>query len=247
MQTTSDYAIFKKHRANRPLIEKNVIDIMKSIQQLNLLHLDPILVDAEMRVLDGQHRLEACKRLGIPVHYRIDANATAEYIQKMNAYKQKWGTADFLNFYVEQGNENYIQLKNLLSKQNISLSVAFALFSKNKNNEFRSQFRAGLFEFPDALDAAERLETLKNFRIFVKYMQEKTVGKREYLSSPTICNAFINFFNIKAIDFDTFMHRLPYRIDVMRPSGRVSEYMLMFKDIFNYRNRSPITDMDLDL
>ena len=53
--TTSDLNIFRIAK-NRPLSELHVKRMMKKDIS------EPIIVDSDMNVLDGQHRLEACRR-----------------------------------------------------------------------------------------------------------------------------------------------------------------------------------------
>lgn len=66
---TRDYSIFKKLPGNREVsIESGLIDSMQSNGYLKQY---PILVDSEMRIIDGQHRLIAAKELNLPVSYEL--------------------------------------------------------------------------------------------------------------------------------------------------------------------------------
>ena len=62
--TTSNYSLFKKAK-NRPISEI----IVKRLKKYDTLK--PIIVDHDLNVLDGQHRLEACRQTGKPVSYII--------------------------------------------------------------------------------------------------------------------------------------------------------------------------------
>jgi len=67
---TKDYSIFKKHESNRGIDQNNLKKIVNSIKAEDLLAFRPILVDAQMRVIDGQHRLEAARLLDLDVYYQ---------------------------------------------------------------------------------------------------------------------------------------------------------------------------------
>ena len=63
--TTSDLNIFRIAK-NRPLSELHVKRMMKKDIS------EPIIVDSDMNVLDGQHRLEACRRANKPIRYVLN-------------------------------------------------------------------------------------------------------------------------------------------------------------------------------
>ena len=63
--TTSDLNIFRIAK-NRPLSELHVKRMIKKDIS------EPIIVDSDMNVLDGQHRLEACRRANKPISYVIN-------------------------------------------------------------------------------------------------------------------------------------------------------------------------------
>ena len=63
--TTSDLNIFRIAK-NRPLSELHVKRMMKKDIS------EPIIVDSDMNVLDGQHRLDACRRANKPIRYVLN-------------------------------------------------------------------------------------------------------------------------------------------------------------------------------
>ena len=58
---TTDYDIFKGIVGNRKVEKKHVEMLTGAIDRNNLLNVRPIIVNEEMMVIDGQHRLEAAK------------------------------------------------------------------------------------------------------------------------------------------------------------------------------------------
>ena len=58
---TTDYGQFKNIEGNRGINLKHVNTLVTSITEKDLQI--PIIVDQNMRVVDGQHRLEAYKKL----------------------------------------------------------------------------------------------------------------------------------------------------------------------------------------
>ena len=74
IKETKNYAIFKFRPENRPITEAHVRYMFNSLKVKNLLDRFPVLVNTEIEVIDGQHRIKACERFGIPVKYTMDEN-----------------------------------------------------------------------------------------------------------------------------------------------------------------------------
>ena len=66
---TTDYSKFKKTRGNRPVDEAHVQQLKKLIEEKDLY--DPIRVNKNMEVIDGQHTLEARKQLDLKIPFII--------------------------------------------------------------------------------------------------------------------------------------------------------------------------------
>lgn len=144
---TTDYSIFKTRSDNRMggLSEPHVRNVIKSIERNNLLHLNPICVNSNMEVIGGQHRLEAARRLNVPIYYIIDDNLKPEDMLLMGVGKG-WTLADCLNFYVKQGVQSYVQMQDFMKKHNLSVSSACSIvFGYRKSDQ--TEFKEGKFKF----------------------------------------------------------------------------------------------------
>ena len=93
---TTDLAQFKKLEYNRELTEGHVLKIMDVLSEPDF-DTHPISVTEDLEVIDGQHRLEAAKRLGIPVKYVIDKNFRPEKIITINTCQKGWKPLDYLH------------------------------------------------------------------------------------------------------------------------------------------------------
>lgn len=70
MFRTTDYEGFKRVIGNRRVMEERVTKILASIDKIGYIPI-PLIVNEKMEVIDGQGRLEACKRRGLPVNFII--------------------------------------------------------------------------------------------------------------------------------------------------------------------------------
>ena len=107
---SQNYSAFKKILGNRELSERNVKAIIKNIKT-NGLKPTIVIVNEKMEVIDGQHRIEALKRLKLPVLYQIHEGLTLEDCVAMNTSGVNWKAEDYIDSYAEMGNEHYVNLK----------------------------------------------------------------------------------------------------------------------------------------
>ncbi len=85
----------------------------------------PIIVNKDMKVIDGNTRLEACKTLGLPVKYQIIKNENdIEMMKMMNASNKPWTQYNFIEFYAEAYEDiNFKALKKFILKNNLSIGI----------------------------------------------------------------------------------------------------------------------------
>lgn len=104
---TTDYSKFKFVEWNRMIKLDHVEKMMESLK--NGMYSIPILVDETYRVLDGQHRLIACQKLGIPILYTIEKSKheSKQIILALNTRTKVWSLMDYINAYAKAGYEHY--------------------------------------------------------------------------------------------------------------------------------------------
>lgn len=236
--TTKDYTIFKKVSENRKLNEFNIKQLMNSLATKNNLHLKPIIVDKNLCVMDGQHRLEAARRLHIEVVYEIDENAEAEDIILYNANQKSWKIAEYMNFFCEKEYKEYLSLRKFCEDNNVSIMQFRALMGSGE--DFTERFRKGKFVFP-AQDKMEKLtEKMTTLKFVQEYIETKLPNSKVCYKGSIFIHALLDFFNIKRMDISTFIEKLEYKVDMLRPCTSRQGYMSMFKEIYNWKNVNKI-------
>src|SRR5690606_27736796 len=130
MNKTTDYSIFGEIESNREVDLRHVRKLMKAIEKRNLLHLNPIIVDEQNRVIEGQHRLEAAKQLKLPIYYITDGNVDKSDIAALNTNKKNWAIQDYINFHCVEKRPGFAVLAKFISNHpNIPISSAVQLLS----------------------------------------------------------------------------------------------------------------------
>ena len=201
--TTKDYSIFKRLVGNRDIPETRISKIVESIQTIGWVR-NPIIVNENMEVIDGQGRLTALQRLKMPVEYIIAEGAGNKECIYMNMNMVNWKLPDFIKSYAEQGNENYQRLLSLMEKYaggNLDIiSTAVYRISKSKHRDIKQ----GTLQLTEeqAKAAIPRLE-------FIKPILEKIDERKLPGSLVTLMQTLIYYFDYPEVDKD----RLAYSVE----------------------------------
>lgn len=141
IEHTYDYDKFKFVGINRQVIKKHAMSIADAINLRNLLHLFPVIIDLNWNVMDGQHRISACKiiqaskLLRLPVYYIQDPEVTIDDIRLLNTNKINWKNMDYILFYAGKKIKSYVDLVAFISRHpKIPLSTCVDLVSSKRRD-----------------------------------------------------------------------------------------------------------------
>lgn len=129
----------------------------------NLTVAQPILVNERMEVIDGQHRLVACRELHQPVYYTVVPGLNVEDARQMNLLHRGWGTDDFAHSYASSGitaYQQYLELREQFPKFPHSTILVY-LYGEGKNSTgMYKAFREGELVIHDLEATVEQLQRL---------------------------------------------------------------------------------------
>lgn len=115
IKRTTDYDQFKLLETNRTINKSHMLTLGKSIaEKPELLKYRPVLVNENMEVIEGQHRLSAAKELGVPVYYQVGEGLSIQDTQRFNANQRNWTPLDYARSYAASGKpvyQTYIDLR----------------------------------------------------------------------------------------------------------------------------------------
>ncbi|GAB3065400.1 ParB N-terminal domain-containing protein [Salinicoccus sesuvii] len=109
----------------------------------------PILVDEELKVIDGQHRLMAHEMLQRPIRFIIQENMKENTLQKANTNVKIWTTAQHIEYHIKKGNAHYIKLKAFREYSELQWGTAMRILGGSKDKKIKSEAKVlqyGLFE-----------------------------------------------------------------------------------------------------
>lgn len=210
----TDYSKFKLLNTNRRTTSGHVAKLKTSIREKDMTQDFPVIIDNDFFVIDGQHRLEALKLLGLPVYYRFAVSASAKDIKLLNSTAKSWNLEDHLNSYIQDGNLNYVKLKKFMDWSGIkSVNAGLKIISKsgvmrkdvtalnfNHSDKSRKSFIDGEFKYPES-DSQQR-----NFILMLKKLSEFTFHKDPFQRSFYV--AIEKIAEDDSIDFDRLTSKL---------------------------------------
>jgi hypothetical protein len=144
--TTKNYAMFEPIDG-QPLgrVERNVKKLIPSLVK-NGGNFMPIIVYKAgnvFKVIDGNTRLEGCKRQNLPVKFEVldftNKKAALERMKEINTTSKVWTTLQYIDFYAFGMNDkNYQYLYEYLQNTNLKLTILQEFDSSLKQSAIKS-------------------------------------------------------------------------------------------------------------
>lgn len=124
VQSTTEYSLFRFTATNRKISQYRVKELRDSIRVENHLHLRPILVNDDMEVIDGQHRLCAAAGLGVPIYYQVCHEINETSLELLNKAAHSWSNEDWIEHYANRRIIPYVNLREFCREHGLVPSAA---------------------------------------------------------------------------------------------------------------------------
>lgn len=242
---TNDLSIFNQIKGNRPPNPQHIRRLCDSIKTHGILQ-NPIIVNENMYVIDGQHRLMAAKEANSSIYYIIVSGYKLDEVQILNINQKNWTKKDFMEGYANMGIESYIKLRNFTRKNkefNITDCIALCQNSVNGSNSSISQkyrFNNRIVNQKEVFE--EGTWTGKNFDLAQEYADKLRMVKPYYkgYNRSVFISAIMGLFKNENFDFLEFLNKLRLQPQKMNDCSNVGQYRLLIEDIYNYKRRDKI-------
>lgn len=232
IKSTTNYDMLKIIDGNRTINKTHVKKLMHSIQNENLLKYQPIVVNEKLEVIDGQHRLEAAKNLGIPIWYTVVEGLNLIDVQVLNENMKTWSLRDFAESYKKIGYKDYAVLLSFCDKYKLPFSVAVPLLSETEirsgagnNYSYPSIIRSGEFKLVNLKKAEQVADKIKE----VGGLLPKSIWRsREFI------RALLYAYKC-GIKHDVLITRLKANKKDIPRGYDYRQYLFVLEDIYNYK------------
>ncbi len=238
IKKTTDYDMFQKSSRNREIDSNNLSRLIRSLQDHNLLEKNPIKVNSDLVVIDGQHRLEACKALGVPVYYEIGDWSIPDMLT-LNMAQKAWTQADFISYHAnsEPKNQNYVRILKLCDASNESVNGVIKVVL-GYNHRLATDLRNGSLRFSEQ-NLSDAIIKMRDVKTVCDYLADLEVGNGCHLQLK-FKQSLYGFLSFPGVTLDQLMKNLEVKGSWMRKQSMVMDYTRLLQRIYNHRCRNPI-------
>ena len=225
VHSTHDYNMFNTLEDNREIDSDNENNIIGSVGDVGLIPA-PVIVNEKYEVVDGQHRLEVCKKLGLPVFYLVVPGLSLEECIQMNINSKKWVNMNYIKTHAGRGKDAYIRILKLKDKYGWASekNVMMAAFGHEVSSK---EIREGNLQMSD-----EHYAYAQELLSFAEAVREKARHNRQRVSSKL---AYVSMFSyqVEKVDVNRLMDVISSNTSEIT---KYSKYVYCFKklaDIYN--------------
>ncbi len=254
---TRNYDIFGFIKGNRNIDQPNLSKIVESIKKKLIpessviVGFDPSDPDGKfLKIIDGQHRYEACKKLDLPISFILmgdfDINLkekSLEMVELLNTASKEWDITNFMNSKAVLGVKDYILYKDVYEEYKNCDPVGSGFehemmlhtlsIKQNKRTSY-DDFKRGKLVF----DENDQDFLKKIFDKLIKYsIKIDKIGRRYYLK------AILEFLLKTDVDFkkvDTIILN-----DELKPTTSVKDAINQIISFYNYKTKKKGNQLDI--
>lgn len=219
---TKNYDAFKCITSNREVDKNHIKKLVDSIAHKNLLHINPIIVDSDMNVIDGQHRLEACRQLEVEVHYVVSGAIKKEDLKRLNSVQKSWTIMDYINYFTIEGIPEYKTFSNLINQfPKVKVSTLMDLVSKGRWNNQMKEGVVVIDNLDQAIDICKKLDEL-------------AAKDYPFVYGSAFIRAFKKIMNTEGFDWPYLNEKIERYPRKFQKCHSTEEYLKMTEELYNY-------------
>lgn len=225
VQETSDYEQFSFIENNREVVRGHVEALKQAFDTIgNLTKVQPILVNDRMQVIDGQHRFQAARELGLPIHFTVVGGLGVAEARSMNILHRTWTVADFARSYALGGDVNYQKYLLLAEDYGFKHSILLTYAINDQMTGKWAEFREGNFVLTDEAGTKERLDSLAQ-------VEEIT---------PLAKNKVFAIALLRVMKTDGYSHRhmlskMTLHPELLKRFASLEDALRMLEEVYNYK------------
>lgn len=230
IEMTENYDMFRILKGNRKVDEAHVNKLMRLMRQNDLF--TPIMVNELLEVIDGQHRLEARRRLGFIVPYYVVKNYGLAEVQAINSLQKRWNINDYTQSYIALGIKDYEIYKWFRERYKLPHVVSLTLLMgvEAGSGKVSDIFNSGGLRIKDLEQAKSKAQTLELIAPYSDVYCERS-----------FINAFFSILDKKVFDLKKFLGKLEIQPNALKKCATTAQYIDLIEDIYNYRSQSKVS------
>lgn len=230
LKSTTSYDSFNYIVSNREISKSHVNKLVKSIQKNNLLHLNPVIVNPAMEVIDGQHRIAAAEILGVAVYYQIDEKVSKKDLSDLNSVKKNWTTMDYINYWTIEKARGFDQLSKFLSVYpGLPPSTALMLLSSDGSRDVKS-LKEGVVDVANWDKAVEIADIIVKYRNIIDFAFDRN-----------FILAINKLVNSGLYDHSVMEIKLEKQLRSLVKCATIKQYLDLLEEIYNKGSHNKVS------
>lgn len=229
VHTTTDYFLFKPIDGNRNKNALHLNRLKKSITEHYLFTV--IIVNERYEIIDGQHRFECVKDLGLPLNYIVCKGYGLNEVQILNQNSKTWNADDYLTGYCNLKNENYLIYKEFKEKYQFGHNECMSMLTGINMNggTLFNAFKDGTFKVTNLVNAEKEAE-----QIWMLEDLYKGFKRRAFIY------AMLCLFDKPQFDFSEFLQKIKKQPSALKDCVDIKQYISLIEEIYNYRRHEKV-------
>jgi hypothetical protein len=226
---TTDYPMFKTLVGNRNVNPLHLLRLRESMKRQYLFTI--ITVNEKFQIIDGQHRFNSCKELGLPINYVVVPGYGLNEVQILNENGKTWNANDYLNGYCNLDWPEYLKYKRFKDSFDFAHKVNLILLEGTMGDGGRSvdRFKRGGFEVKQETFAYELGFKIKELK--------KIYGGAERVGFVL---AFVTCIRKPLFSFEEFLEKLRFKSTMLVDCTTASSYLALIEEIYNYKRKDKV-------
>lgn len=228
VQQTDDYDQFSFLSTNRDQNRGHIEALKEAFEEMgNFTKVQPILVNDQYQIIDGQHRFTACKELGLPIYFTVVDGLGVREARNMNILHRGWRVEDFARSYAMEGNTNYQKYLVLKEDYGFSHSILLAyIYGKVDRAGVYKTFREGNFVFDNEKEVRERLNMLSQYG-----EHTNLVNNREFAF------AVLRIMDSENYEHKRMLNKLAQNGHSLVRMGTIDDNLRQLEELYNYNSK----------
>lgn len=234
IRATANHDAFHRLDCNRSVVERHVRHLAALIEANDELHLNPIVVTPDMGIIDGQHRVEAAKRLNKIVYYIVSdttPDRVDQQVSEVNNSQRGWCLSDYVKHYASRGDGRYAAVITLQEQTGWSATICLHWLGAVVGGRSRNAVKRGNSKTinPDS----ERLMLVPIALAICEHLKDNKLAS--VAAAERFHSALTQFLELPGMDHKRVINQFQRYGYLMGTRGTRRAYAELICQVWNYR------------
>jgi hypothetical protein len=197
-------------------------------------------VNRDFYVIDGQHRLEAAKSLGVEIFYIQSDNINDLHVIECNVNQKSWEVENYIDYFaIKERKEEYVQLKDMLKSSGLKPKALLTLILGVVSTNILDFLKTGKFQFPKKDNSSE---ILCFYFDFMAYSKDKRLKPISMFTNHNFTRAIRWIFMTSGFEPSSFFKKLDMRWFDLKPQRSAEDWYTLLISIYNFKNHNKLPE-----